>query len=80
VIQKALTANSSCQVILGDYTGLAVITGGCGGTLNPIVQTPAPGTIVNPGRVAIRLTAPNDLGEEATCIIHVTISGNCSGN
>ncbi len=74
-----LTANSRCRATLGDYTGLAETIGGCGGTLSPIVQTPAPGTIVNPGRVAIRLTASNDLGEEATCIFNVTISGSCSG-
>lgn len=73
----ALTANSSCQAFLGDYTGLATLSGGCGIPLNPIVQTPAPGKVVNPGTVAIMLTASNSAGQSATCVFNVAVSGGC---
>jgi hypothetical protein len=77
----ALTANSSCQAILGDYSGLATGAGGCNGsTLNPVVQSPLPGTVVNPGTVAVRMTVSNSLGQEANCQFNVAITGNCSGN
>jgi len=72
-----LTANSSCQATLGDYTALAILSGGCNIPLNPIVQSPAPGTIVNPGTVAITLTVSNTAGQSATCTFNVTISGGC---
>jgi hypothetical protein len=73
----ALTANSSCQATLGDYTGLATLSGGCGIPLNPIVQMPAPGTVVNPGTVAITLTVSNTAGQSAACVFNVTVSGGC---
>jgi hypothetical protein len=76
----ALTANSSCRAFLGDYTGLATLSGGCSIQLNPIVQTPPPGTVVNPGTVAITLTVSNTAGQSATCRFNVTISGGCGGN
>ncbi|MDW8252227.1 MAG: putative metal-binding motif-containing protein, partial [Myxococcales bacterium] len=72
-----LIPNSSCQATLGDYTSLASVSGGCGAPLNPIVQTPPAGTIVNPGRVAIQLTVSNTAGQTATCRFNVTIQGNC---
>ncbi|MBK9335774.1 MAG: hypothetical protein IPM98_03965 [Lewinellaceae bacterium] len=72
-----LTANSSCQAFLGDYTSLATLSGGCDIPLNPIVQTPAPGSIVNPGTVAITLTVNNTAGQSATCVFNVVISGGC---
>ncbi len=72
-----LIANSSCQALIGDYTGMITITGGCGGALNPTVQIPAPGTIVNPGTVAITLTISNNVGESSSCTVNVTISGGC---
>jgi hypothetical protein len=73
----ALTANSSCRAFLGDYTGLAALSGSCGIPLNPIVQTPAPGTVVNPGTVAITLTVSNVAGQIATCRFNVVVSGGC---
>jgi len=76
----ALTANSSCQATLGDYTGLATLSGGCNIPLNPTVQTPPPGTIVNPGTVAITLTVSNVAGQSATCVFNVAVSGGCGGN
>ena len=76
----ALTANSSCQATLGDYTSLATLSGGCGIPLNPIIQTPAPGTLVNPGTVAITLTVSNTAGQSASCVFNVTIGGGCGGN
>jgi len=75
-----LTANSSCQATLGDYTALATLSGGCGIPLNPMVQTPAPGTLVNPGTVAITLTVSNVAGQSASCVFNVNISGGCGGN
>jgi len=76
----ALITNSSCQAAIGDYTGLATVSGGCGGVLNPLVQIPSPGAITNPGTVAIHLTASNDIGQEATCVFNIAISGSCGGN
>jgi hypothetical protein len=73
----ALTANSSCQATLPDYSSLGVVNGGCGAPLNPITQTPAPGTIANPGRVAIQLTVSNTAGQTASCRFNVTILGSC---
>jgi len=72
-----LTANSSCQATLGDYTGLATLSGGCNIPLNPTVQAPAPGTIVNPGTVAVALTVSNTAGQCATCVFNVAVSGGC---
>jgi hypothetical protein len=72
-----LNANSSCQAMIGDYTNLITITGGCGGALNPTLQVPAPGTIFNPGSVAVTLTISNNVGESSSCTVNVTISGSC---
>ncbi len=72
----ALTANSSCQAVLGDYTGLAQISGDCDSDI-PVVQSPAPGKIVNPGTVAITLTVSNTAGQSAKCVFNVAISGGC---
>ncbi|MBL7797096.1 MAG: hypothetical protein JNJ90_11435 [Saprospiraceae bacterium] len=71
-----LTANSSCRAALGDYTGLAQTSGDCDSNI-PVVQSPAPGTIVNPGTVAITLTASGNAGQSAKCVFNVTISGGC---
>ncbi len=71
-----LTANTSCQATLGDYTALADVGGGCDAPFS-VTQVPAPGTIVNPGTVAIRLTVTNSAGQSAQCIFNVTISGSC---
>jgi hypothetical protein len=70
----ALTANSSCQAFLGDYTGMATLSGDC---IGPVLQTPAPGTVVNPGTVAVTLTVNNVAGQSATCRFNVTVSGGC---
>jgi hypothetical protein len=75
-----LTANASCQASLSDYISLAIISGGCAGNINPILQSPAAGAIANPGRVLVQLSVTNDIGESASCMFHVQISGNCSGN
>ncbi|MBK9335776.1 MAG: hypothetical protein IPM98_03975 [Lewinellaceae bacterium] len=72
----ALTANSSCQAVLGDYTGLAVLSGDC---IAPVVQIPAPGTVVNPGTVAVTLTASDAAGQSATCVFNVAVGGGCGG-
>ncbi len=71
-----LTANTSCQATLGDYTGLADVSGGCDVPFS-ITQVLPPGTIVNPGTVAIKLTVTNSVGQTAQCIFNVTISGSC---
>ena len=71
-----LTANTSCQATLGDYTGLADVSGGCDAPFL-VTQTPAPGTIVNPGTVAIKLTVTNSVGQSAHCIFNVNILGSC---
>ncbi|MEQ1747062.1 MAG: hypothetical protein ABMA02_16655 [Saprospiraceae bacterium] len=76
----ALTADARCRATLGDYTALATLSGGCGIPLNPMVQTPAPGTLVNPGTVAITLTVSNTAGQSARCVFNVAISGGCGGN
>lgn len=68
-----LTANGNCQALLGDYAGLANFTGSC------VQQIPAPGTAVNPGTVAVHLTAYNDAGQEADCVFNVSITGSCGG-
>ncbi|MBK9335965.1 MAG: hypothetical protein IPM98_05045 [Lewinellaceae bacterium] len=47
----SLQGGANCRVALGSYAGLAVVSGNCGGPLNPIVQSPPPGTLVNPGTV-----------------------------
>lgn len=73
---EPLTANASCRAVLGDYTGLASVSGGCGGSLS-ITQVPASGTIVNPGTVAIKLTVTNSFGQSAQCIFNIGILGSC---
>lgn len=75
-----LDADNSCRAFLGDYTSLPLVSGGCGNSLNPIIQLPAPGAAANPGRVAIQLTVTNDIGQQASCVFNVTINGNCGGN
>jgi hypothetical protein len=75
-----LTANASCQASLSDYISLAIISGGCAGNINPILQSPAAGAITNPGRVLVQLSVTNDIGESASCTFQVQITGNCSGN
>ncbi|MEQ1747329.1 MAG: cohesin domain-containing protein, partial [Saprospiraceae bacterium] len=70
----ALSTDTRCRAVLGDYTGLATITGDCIGT---ITQTPAPGTVVNPGTVAVTMMASAASGEQVTCVFNVTVSGGC---
>lgn len=72
-----LQGGSNCQATLGDYTGLAIVTGNCGGPLYPVVQTPPAGTLVNPGTVALHLTVSNTLGESVSCVFNVGILGGC---
>ena len=74
----ALVANSSCQATVGDYTGLIIISGGCAGVLNPTVQVPASGAILNPGSATVTMTVSNSVGETATCTFSVTVTGNCN--
>ncbi|MEQ1747385.1 MAG: HYR domain-containing protein [Saprospiraceae bacterium] len=76
----ALTADARCRATIPDYTALATLSGGCNIPLNPMVQTPAPGTLVNPGTVAITLTVSNTAGQSAKCVFNVTIGGGCGGN
>ncbi len=73
----ALTADARCRAAIPDYTSLATVSGGCSAPFNPVVQMPAPGTIFNPGRVAIKLTGSNAAGQTASCTFHVTILGGC---
>ncbi|MFN0014066.1 MAG: hypothetical protein ACKVU2_05910, partial [Saprospiraceae bacterium] len=68
---------ANCRVALGSYAGLAVVSGNCGGPLNPVLQSPPPGTLVNPGTVAVHLTVSNASGESATCVFNVGILGGC---
>jgi hypothetical protein len=77
---SSLQANTSCQAVLGDYTGLATVIGGCPGQQLILNQAPPPGTVVNPGTVAITLTVSNVAGQSATCRFNVTISGGCGGH
>ena len=79
-VVPVLTANASCQASLSDYISLAIISGGCAGNINPILQSPAAGAIANPGRVLVQLSVTNDIGESASCTLQVQITGNCSGN
>jgi len=78
-VLPALPANSSCQASLGDYTGLALLSGDCDNNA-PTVQTPAPGTVVNPGTVAVTLSASGGGGQQVSCVFNVAISGGCGGN
>ncbi len=74
-----LLANANCQAILGDYTALVSPSNGCGGgPLTTVVQSPAAGTIVNPGTVAIHLTVSNTAGQSVECTFNVNISGGCN--
>ena len=73
----SLQGGANCRVALGSYTGLAVLSGNCGGPLNPVLQSPPPGTLVNPGTVAVHLTVSNASGESVTCVFNVGILGGC---
>ncbi|MBK9337631.1 MAG: hypothetical protein IPM98_14135 [Lewinellaceae bacterium] len=72
-----LNANSSCQAFLGDYRAMVTITGGCSGMLDMVTQMPAPGAVVNPGTVGVKLSISNSTGELASCVVNVTVSGSC---
>jgi len=72
-----ISTNPSCQGVIGDYTNLAIVSGtGC--ATSTVTQNPMPGTLVNPGTAAIKLTATdNNSGETANCVFNVTVSGGC---
>ncbi|MBP6826112.1 MAG: multicopper oxidase domain-containing protein [Saprospiraceae bacterium] len=70
----ALNASSSCQAVLGDYAHMEH-----GSEVCDVIQSPAPGTLVNPGQVAVKLTAYNPDGVESSCFINVKINGDCGG-
>ncbi|MBK9335773.1 MAG: hypothetical protein IPM98_03960 [Lewinellaceae bacterium] len=76
---QVLTANSSCQVLLPNYSNLADVTGGCILAPSAVVQTPASGALVNPGTVYVQLTACNPIGQTALCGFNVVVSGGCGG-
>ncbi|MCB0534570.1 MAG: multicopper oxidase domain-containing protein [Lewinellaceae bacterium] len=70
-----LTGNSSCQAELPDYAADLE-----GRELCDIIQSPAAGTLVNPGNVAVKLTGYNVQGASTDCVIHVKISGGCGSS
>jgi uncharacterized repeat protein (TIGR01451 family) len=73
-----LSGNTNCQAFLADYTGLVNVSGGClPGGAPTISQTPAPGAVFNPGRVAVTITTVNAAGQTASCIVNVSINGSC---
>lgn len=67
-----LVPNPQCQATLEDYSHLAH-----GSEICDITQTPAPGTLVNPGNVAVKLIAHNNQGGSSTCIVNVKVLGGC---
>jgi hypothetical protein len=69
-----LQVNANCQAVLGDYTGLAVVSGSCSVPLNAVVQTPAPGTVVS-ASTQVTLSVVNASGQSASCTFTVKKQG-----
>lgn len=65
---QTLSPNGLCQHILGDYTTLASASDECEDFA--VVQTPAPGTIIN-GTTTITMTATDNEGDVSTCNFQV---------
>lgn len=62
-----LYVDNSCEALLADYSGMAVVTENCTGAPS-ISQSPAPGTIVNvTSNVTVTLTATDGSGNSAQC-------------
>lgn len=61
----------SCNFVLPDYTGLALVTDNCSGYT--LEQSPAPATIVSTGNNAVTLTVTDAGGNQTTCSFIVSV-------
>jgi hypothetical protein len=69
---QTLDLNASCSASLPDYTSLATATDNCTSGLT-IVQSPAPGTVVNStGTIRVTLAATDAAGNTGNCTFNVT--------
>ena len=69
---QTLSLDANCQVALPDYTSQVTVDENC--TLADLVQSPAPGTIVNgETTVTITMTAIDEAANSSTCTFSVDV-------
>jgi hypothetical protein len=71
-----VSANASCQFVVGDFTGSMIATDNCDATLT-ITQSPVAGATVN-GTTTITLTATDDAGNDSACSFQLIVVDNTS--
>lgn len=84
---QMVTTNSNCEIVVGDYTALAIANDNC--SVSTITQSPAPGTVID-GSVetdfTITITAIDVASNTATCTFSLGIIDDvvptitCPGN
>ena len=68
---QTLNLNATCEIMLPDYTSLAITNDNC--AVDSVVQSPAPGSTVSlTGNQIITLTVTDESGNTATCSFNVT--------
>ena len=68
-----VSANSSCEYTVGDYTGLITVSDNCGDASTvTITQLPADGSVIN-GTTTVVLTATDQNGVAETCSFDIII-------
>jgi hypothetical protein len=69
---QAEIVNADCELVLPDYTGLALAGDNCDSDLS-ISQSPLAGATVS-GATTVTLTATDDAGNSSSCTFEVTVS------
>jgi len=69
---KTVYAGANCQAAVPDLTGEIVASDNCSASLS-ITQSPAPGTLVEPGNTEVALTVKDASGNSRICKATVTV-------
>jgi hypothetical protein len=71
---QTVTANSSCQYPVPDFTSEVVATDNCVGSIT-ITQNPIAGTLVGVGTTVVKLTATDAAGNKDSCTVNLNVNG-----
>jgi formylglycine-generating enzyme required for sulfatase activity len=72
---QTVSANSSCQAVVPDFTARAVVVDACGGSVT-LSQSPLAGTLTSVGvqSVPVTITATDTVGNTSSCVATLTVT------
>jgi beta-lactam-binding protein with PASTA domain len=72
VADQTVSANSTCEFVMLDYTALAIVDDNCDASLT-ITQSPIAGSTVA-GTTTVTITVTDDAGNSTTCMFDVEVN------